>query len=159
MMGADIWRDAEEWPLPDTQYRRYLHSHGRANTLAGDVLSLIAREPADSFCYDPRNPVPNRRREPAGEDPRCSGPVPGINARPLDQSRLSSAKMLCYTTRTAPAAAGSDRPGHARACNRLIGAIPISPASWWMYHPDGRAEILADGILRALSRAGGRPCC
>ena len=57
-MGADIWREEEDWPLPDTQYRHYyLHSQGHANTVAGDgMLSLEVpdKEPDDIYRYDPR---------------------------------------------------------------------------------------------------------
>ncbi len=37
VMGANDWRDEKDWPLPDTEWRRYyLHSRGRANSAAGD---------------------------------------------------------------------------------------------------------------------------
>ena len=33
VMGRNTWRNADEWPLPQTEWQRYfLHSHGRANT-------------------------------------------------------------------------------------------------------------------------------
>jgi uncharacterized protein len=56
------WRDEQEWPLARTRYTPFfLHSDGRANTLNGDgTLSLDppAGEPADTFPYDPLDPVP-----------------------------------------------------------------------------------------------------
>ena len=62
VMGANVWRDEDEWPLPDTHYLRYyLHSQGHANTCTGDgelSSESPADEPADTFCYDPHNPVP-----------------------------------------------------------------------------------------------------
>ncbi len=61
VMGTDEWRDAAEWPLPDTQLRPYyLHSRGRANTLHGDgTLSPEppGDEPADAYLYDPLRPA------------------------------------------------------------------------------------------------------
>jgi putative CocE/NonD family hydrolase len=37
VMGANVWRDENEWPLARTQYTKYyLHSGGSANTLEGD---------------------------------------------------------------------------------------------------------------------------
>ena len=62
VMGANEWRDEDDWPLPGTEYVDYfLHSAGRANTAAGDgSLSTDAPgdEPEDVYLYDPRNPVP-----------------------------------------------------------------------------------------------------
>lgn len=64
VMGADKWRDEYEWPIARTIVTPwYLSSGGRANTDRGDgALSPQqgAGEPADSFVYDPANPVPTR---------------------------------------------------------------------------------------------------
>src|SRR5262249_8707380 len=61
VMGADQWRDENEWPLARTQYTKYyLHSAGRANSLNGDgTISTTSplKEPVDRFVYDPANPV------------------------------------------------------------------------------------------------------
>jgi len=62
VMGDNVWRGESEWPLARTQYKKYyLHSKGRANSLFGDgQLSLHepGTEVADTFSYDPENPVP-----------------------------------------------------------------------------------------------------
>ena len=61
VMGANRWRDEQEWPLSRAQATDfYLHSGGHATTPRGDgVLSLQApsEEPSDSYAYDPRDPV------------------------------------------------------------------------------------------------------
>jgi hypothetical protein len=61
VMGQNAWRDENEWPLARTQWTKYyLHSKGHANTLLGDgMLSVVepTNEPADSYTYDPANPV------------------------------------------------------------------------------------------------------
>lgn len=61
VMGANVWRSENEWPLARTAYTDfYLHSNGHANTAAGDGLLTTTRpgaEPADVFTYDPRDPV------------------------------------------------------------------------------------------------------
>jgi len=62
VIGDNQWRIENEWPLARTKYTNYyLHSQGRANTLAGDgELSTYApddNEPSDHFIYDPENPV------------------------------------------------------------------------------------------------------
>ncbi len=62
VMGANVWRREEEWPLPQTQYTRfYLHSGGRASSLNGDgglSRDEPSDEPLDTFYYDPQDPVP-----------------------------------------------------------------------------------------------------
>jgi putative CocE/NonD family hydrolase len=62
VMGANQWREEEEWPLSRAHATRYfLHSAGKANTLSGDgTLSATSpqAEPTDHFVYDPAEPVP-----------------------------------------------------------------------------------------------------
>ena len=64
VMGDNIWRNEEEWPLQRAEYvNYYLHSSGRANTLNGDGAISIespGTEPPDVFLYNPRDPVPTR---------------------------------------------------------------------------------------------------
>jgi putative CocE/NonD family hydrolase len=61
VMGENVWRDENEWPIARTQWTKYfLHSNGQANTLSGNgTLSSAgpASEPTDSYSYDPANPV------------------------------------------------------------------------------------------------------
>lgn len=61
-MGANRWRDEKDWPLPGTDFRRfYLHSRGRANSVAGDGALSIEHpndEPADVYLYNPMDPAP-----------------------------------------------------------------------------------------------------
>jgi hypothetical protein len=62
VMGANRWREADEWPIPGTQYTPYyLHSRGKANSLLGDGLvdtSQPDQETPDGYVYDPAHPVP-----------------------------------------------------------------------------------------------------
>ncbi len=62
VMGANKWRNEEQWPLPETRYTRfYIHSDGHANTRDGDGgLDRLkpGSEPADTYTYDPMDPVP-----------------------------------------------------------------------------------------------------
>jgi putative CocE/NonD family hydrolase len=62
VMGANKWRDEQEWPLARTDWQDwYFHSDGRANSRHGDgTLSRVVpgAEPPDAFVYNPRNPVP-----------------------------------------------------------------------------------------------------
>jgi putative CocE/NonD family hydrolase len=61
LMGVNRWREADQWPLADTDWQTWhLHSGGAANSLMGDgVLSPEAPgdESVDQFIYDPAHPV------------------------------------------------------------------------------------------------------
>ncbi len=95
VMGRNRWKNAETWPLPETQWQRFfLHSRGHANTAAGDgVLSREepGRESPDIFVYNPLDPVPTR-----------GGRLnPDLNqaAGPQDQTIVEKRNdVLCYTT-------------------------------------------------------------
>lgn len=96
VMGENAWRSEQEWPLARTRYvDYYLRSDGGANTLNGDgVLSVEAPadEPADSFVYDPADPVPT---DGGG---LCCYPAlfPG---GPFDQTPIEQRQdVLCFTT-------------------------------------------------------------
>ncbi len=62
LMGKNEWRDALEWPLPETQYvPYYLHSSGKANSLKGSGKLSTAvpdNELPDKYIYDPADPTP-----------------------------------------------------------------------------------------------------
>ena len=64
VMGDDVWREENEWPLARTQYvNHYLHSEGKANSLNGNgALSTQppTEESPDVFLYNPMDPVPTR---------------------------------------------------------------------------------------------------
>jgi putative CocE/NonD family hydrolase len=95
VMGRNRWKNAETWPLPETQWQRFfLHSRGHANTAGGDgVLGREepGRESPDIFVYNPLDPVPTR-----------GGRLnPDLNqaAGPQDQSIIEKRNdVLCYTT-------------------------------------------------------------
>jgi putative CocE/NonD family hydrolase len=62
VMGANEWRDVDEWPIPQAKMTKYfLHSDGKANSVRGDgSLSIAApgSESVDQFVYNPATPVP-----------------------------------------------------------------------------------------------------
>ena len=86
VMGDDVWRGENEWPLARTVYtRHYLGSAAGANSLFGD--GTLTPDPSsspgtDRYEYDPDRPVPTL----GGTDnaPRLRGPArppPGGAAR------------------------------------------------------------------------------
>lgn len=62
IMGDNVWRDEQEFPLARTRYTKYyFHSTKAANSVSGDgTLSVTApgSEKKEQFTYDPQNPVP-----------------------------------------------------------------------------------------------------
>ncbi|MBN1224067.1 MAG: CocE/NonD family hydrolase [Candidatus Aminicenantes bacterium] len=67
VMGANRWQNEWEWPLARTEWTKYyLHSRGKARSLGGDgrlSISLPETEPADTYDYDPADPVLNKASE------------------------------------------------------------------------------------------------
>lgn len=152
IMGANTWREEDNWPLPDTQFTNYyLRSNGHANTLAGDgVLSTEAPgdEPQDVYLYDPRNPVPT-----VGGQTFLPGLGVAANAGPRDQRPVEARHdVLCYTTPplekrvevTGPVSLVLFASSSALDTDFTGKLVDV--------HPDGRAEILTEGILRARYR-------
>jgi hypothetical protein len=150
VMGKNIWRDEESWPLARAKPTRYyLHSEGKANSLRGDgTLSPTppAAEPADQYVYDPAEPVPTQ-----------GGPVLGdpvhVPPGPLDQRAVESRPdVLVYTT---PALAKDTEVTGPVSLALYVGSSAVDTdftgklVDVW---PNGFAQNLTDGILRARYR-------
>jgi putative CocE/NonD family hydrolase len=149
IMGANIWRDEQDWPLPDTKYREYyLHSKGSANSLNGDGWLSTEKpgdESPDNYTYDPMNPVQT-----------VGGQVilPGENSSgPKDQQEVEKRNdVLVYTTPV------FEKPMEVTG-NIILKLYASSDSLDTDFtgklvdvYPDGRAMILTDGILRARYR-------
>jgi putative CocE/NonD family hydrolase len=155
IMGADVWRDEADWPLPDTRYTPYyLHSEGGANTAYGDgTLSTeppSTDEPPDNYLYDPRNPVPT-----VGGQTFLPGLLLGANAGPMDQLEVEArSDVLVYST--PPLARDTEVTGRIELVLYAESSARDTDFTGKLVdvHPDGRAEILTDGILRARYRNG-----
>lgn len=149
VMGSNQWRDEMDWPLPDTRYTPYyLHSAGHANTLRGDgalLLDLPTSEPADTFIYNPHDPVPS---------------IGGANLTPFassmgprDQRSVELRDdVLVYTTPVMTQAVEVIGPITARIY--VSSSTPDTDITCKLVdlHPDGRAMLLTDGILRLRYR-------
>jgi putative CocE/NonD family hydrolase len=152
VMGANVWRDEDDWPLPDTEYVDYfLHSRGRANTAGGDgglSTDLPGDEPEDMYLYDPRDPVPT-----TGGGTFLPGLSIGANAGPRDQRAVEARHdVLCYTSE--PLTAPLEVIGPVRAVLQVSSSATDTDFTAKLVDvaPDGRAENLADGILRTRYR-------
>ena len=147
VMGRNVWRDEDGWPLARAQQTRYyLHSDGHANMLSGDgtlSTSPPASEPADKYVYDPADPVPTR-----------GGPVPsGGPAGPVDQRPTETRNdVLVYTT---PAFSQDTEVTGPVTLELFVSSSAVDTdftgklIDVW---PNGNAENLIDGILRARYR-------
>lgn len=149
VMGINRWRDEDDWPLPDTRYQPYyLHSQGEANTWHGDgSLSTAppAQEKADRFVYDPHHPVPS---------------LGGANLTPFantigprDQRAVEErGDVLVYSTPVL--AEPLEVTGPVRAVLYVSSSAPDTDITCKLVdvHPDGRAMLLTDGILRLRYR-------
>lgn len=150
LMGADEWRTATDWPPPAARPTDFhLHSDGHANSRNGDgrlTLAAAAAEPADSFVSDPlHHPVPT-----VGGQTLLSGP---LGHGPRDQARVEDRDdVLVYTSE--PLAEPVDVAGPVRLVVHIGCDAPDTDLAGKLVdvHPDGRAIILTDGILRARYR-------
>jgi uncharacterized protein len=150
VMGANDWRDEKDWPLPDTEWRRYyLHSRGNANSAYGDgALSTETpgSEPPDSFLYNPLNPVPTN-----GGGLCCyPNSVPG---GAFDQAMVEHrADVLVYSTE--PLAEDVEVTGPVKLT--LYASSSASDTDFTAklvdLTPCGFARNLTDGIIRARVR-------
>ncbi len=150
IMGANRWRDEEEWPLTRARTMPlYLSSHGRANSLSGDgrlERRERARQPADQFVYDPGNPVPttggavccNPKKFPWG---------------PMDQRAVEKrGDVLVYTS--PPLKRALEVTGPVRVLLYVATSQPDTDftAKLVDVFPNGYARNLTDGILRLRYR-------
>jgi uncharacterized protein len=151
VMGANAWRDEQEWPLAravNTRY--YLHSNGHANSLHGNGYLLASApesdEPAsDQYDYDPGDPVITR----GGALLLSPEYPPG----PYDQRQTESrTDVLVYTSAELKEDLEVTGP-----ISVHLWAISSAPDTDFVarlvdVHPDGYAQNLTDGIIRARYR-------
>lgn len=149
LMGKNEWRDEQEWPLARTQWTKYyIHSSGKANTGSGDGLlsaEMPTAETADTFIYDPENPVPSKG----------GNHLVAIPAGPYNQSDIETREdVLVYSTE--PLQDDVEVTGPIKMT--LFAATSAKDTDFTAklvdVHPDGKAYILCDGIVRARYRKG-----
>lgn len=150
VMGIDEWRDEQSWPLTDTEYTEYfLSSSLGARTSEGDGqlhTTLPTGAGADTYCYDPDNPVPTlggRVMQPASLN--AVGPVDQRSVELRDD-------VLCFTSDVLIDAL--EVTGHVSAVLHIESSATDTDftAKLVDVFPDGRAIYLTDGIIRARYR-------
>lgn len=146
VMGDNRWRDEYEWPLKRTRYTDvFLHSRGRANSLAGDgVLSFAApgEEAGDNYVYDPGYPVPTR-----------GGTTLGIRSGVYDQSEIEKRDdVLVYTSEVLTGDLEVTGPVSLRLFAASSAPDTDFTAKLVDVRPDNYAANVAGNRARALSR-------
>jgi hypothetical protein len=150
VMGEDQWRDEDSWPLQRAKSTRYyLHSAGDANSSGGDgalSVSAAAAESADSFVYNPTNPVYTTG------GPLCCD-ANNLVAGPMNQQKLETRQdVLVYSTLpldtdlevTGPVSLDLFASSSAVDTDFTAKLVDV-----W---PNGYAQDLTEGILRARYR-------
>lgn len=142
VMGDDVWRDEEAWPLAravETPY--YLHADG--------LLSPeppTAPEPA-TFTFDPRDPVPT-----VGGPTLLADPT---NVGPQDQRDVERRPdVLCYSTEVLASDVEVTGPVSVTLHAETSAASTDWTAKLVDVYPDGRAMSVIDGIVRVHGSSG-----
>jgi putative CocE/NonD family hydrolase len=146
VMGANEYRQEDDWPPPQAQPTKYfLHSGGKANSLRGDgSLSTSApkSEPADGYVYNPASPVPT-----VG-GPLCCD-ANHMEPGPRDQRSVENRDdVLVYST--GPLARDLEVTGPVRADLYVKSSAVDTDFTVKLVDvaPDGFAQNLTEGILR-----------
>ena len=152
VMGDNQWRQENEWPLARTHYTRYyLHASGPANSRHGrGGLSTIppGDEPSDTYIYDPDNPVPT-----------MGGNTLVIPFGVADQGPVEDRQdVLVYTSDPLERDLEITGPIQMRLFAASTAPDTDFTAKLVDVRPDGYAQNLQDGIIRARYRTSvGQP--
>ena len=152
VMGANKWRQADEWPFPNTKFTKfYMHSGGRANSLNGD--GTLGRqepgdEPHDIYVSDPGYPVQS-----LGGRSCCLAalaPMGPMDQRPVETRNdvlvFTSARLAQDVAVIGPVDATLYASSSADDTDFTVKLVDV--------YPDGRAFNVVDAIQRASHREG-----
>ncbi len=148
VMGANYWTNENEWPLARTEYvKYYLHSAGHANSSYGDGKLSTAqpgKEQADAYKYDPASPAPFIT-EPSFA--QIGGPDDYRAIERRDDVLVYTSDAMTEDTQVCgPVHAELRAASSARDTDFMAKLIDV-----W---PDGFAQRLTDGMVRARFRNG-----
>ncbi len=150
VMGENVWRDENEWPLARTRFTRYyLHGQGDAHLPNGSGSlgkeAPTGHEPEDRYFYDPMDPVETA----GGNFLGAGGYQPGVK----DQTGLAKRPdVLVYRTPpllknlevTGPITLHLFASSSARDTDFTAKLLDLGPT--------GKARLLQTGIVRARYR-------
>jgi len=148
LMGANRWKTASGWPLPQTRWTTYYLSGDGSLSARKGVLTTTApgTERPDRYTYDPADPAPS-----LGGHSCCgaqSGPQGPYDQTPVEQR----SDVLVYSTE--PLAADTEVTGPTTVTLWASSSAPDTDftAKLDVVKPDGESINLNDGIVRASFR-------
>ena len=144
VMGENVWRSENEWPLARTNYTNYyLHGQGSANSLLGDGVlneSAPGDEPSDSYTYDPDDPVWTLGGQIMAIQETIAGPQ---DRRPVERR----SDVLVYST--SPLESDIEVTGPVSLTMYASSSATDTDFTGTLVdvHPDGKAIIITEGLL------------
>jgi putative CocE/NonD family hydrolase len=141
VMGENVWRDEQEFPLARTQYTNYYLHHGALST-----ASPAAEETPEAYEYDPANAVPTiGGRLCCGNNQLPPGPA--------DQ-RPNEGRPDVVVFSTPPLEKDIEVTGfiHAKIYAESSAVDTDFTAMLTDVEPSGYSRLLTDGIVRARYR-------
>jgi putative CocE/NonD family hydrolase len=150
VMGDNVWRDEDEWPLARTRWQPwYLHADGSLSPSAPP-----AGAPPSRYTHDPRDPVPTV----GGPTVISGGPDGGVSwlPGPRDQRAVEARPdVLSFTSEVLTEDLEVTGPVSVTLHAATSAADTDFTAKLVDVWPDGRALCVVDGIVRARYRDGG----
>ena len=149
LMGANTWKTATGWPLPQTDYQRfYLSGDGDAVSRAGRLSRSTppASQAPDRYTYDPANPVSS-----VGGHSCCSaqsGPQGPYDQRDVEKRD----DVMVYSSEPLHAATEVTGPVSVDLWAASSATDTDFTAKLDVVKPDGTVINLNDGILRTVFR-------
>jgi len=148
VMGADKWKSAAKWPLPQTKWTTfYLSGAGGIADRKGQlVTSAPGAQPPDTYTYDPAFPAPS-----LGGHSCCgarSGPQGPFDQVPVEQR----SDVLVYDGGPLPNDTEITGPVTVRLWAQSSVADTDFTAKLTVAKPDGSVINLNNGILRTAFR-------
>jgi putative CocE/NonD family hydrolase len=147
LMGANVWKTATNWPLPQTHPTTYYLSGAGGSDRTGQLVDAPpGAEAPDQYTYDPRFPAPS-----LGGHSCCgaqSGPQGPYDQTPVEQR----SDVLVYSSPPLP----GDTEVTGAATVDLWAQSSVADtdftAKLTVVKPDGEVVNLNDGILRTSFR-------
>jgi predicted acyl esterase len=138
--SGNVWRTADDWPIPCTERAWYLQADGNLQT------TIPASSHQFTYTYDPKYPVPTRG----------GGNLFGeIGIGPYDQRIVENrSDVLLFTS---PVLTESyEATGAIKARLYVSSDCPDTDFTVKLtdVYPDGRSMLITDGILRMRNRNG-----
>jgi putative CocE/NonD family hydrolase len=144
VMGTNVWRDEEAWPLARARNTKFFLLNGSAGSLL--ATSMAPWKASESYVYDPMNPVPTTG------GPLCCD-AEQLGAGPRDQRAVEArADVLRYSTPVLTQDTEVTGPVTLELYASSSAVDTDFTAKLVDVWPNGYAQNLTEGIVRAKYR-------